>query len=58
MCNMKLTLLLHCTQAAYDKWLRAKHAAKKRHEELSIKRKKLKESTAQSQIATYNRFED
>jgi len=31
-------------QAAYDKWLRAKHAAKKRHEELSAKRKKLKES--------------
>ena len=36
--------LMLCAQAAYDKWLKAKHAAKKRHEELSAKRKKLKES--------------
>lgn len=48
-----ITLFLLCdymtvgavrAQAAYDKWLKAKHAAKKRHEELSAKRKKLKES--------------
>jgi len=45
-------------QAAYDKWLRAKHAAKKRHEELSAKRKKLKESMPQRQITSYNHFED
>ena len=30
-------------QASYDKWLKAKHAAKKRHEELNVKRRKLKE---------------
>lgn len=35
--------LLIFLQAAYDKWLRAKHAAKKRHEELNAKRRKLKE---------------
>lgn len=31
-------------KASYDKWLKAKHAAKKRHEELNVKRRKLKES--------------
>ena len=31
-------------QAAYDQWLRAKHRAKVRHEELNAKRRKLKES--------------
>lgn len=30
-------------KAAYDKWLKARHAAKLRHQELSAKRKKLKE---------------
>lgn len=31
-------------KAAYDKWLKAKFAAKKRHEDLNVKRRKLKES--------------
>ena len=39
---------LFCThntvQAAYDKWLKANHAARRRHNELDIKRRKLKES--------------
>ena len=39
-----MAVLMLCAQAAYDKWLKAKHAAKRRHEELSEKRKKLKES--------------
>ena len=30
-------------RASYDRWQRAKHAARRRHEELSAKRKKLKE---------------
>ena len=39
-----MAVLMLYVQAAYDKWLKAKHAAKKRHEELNAKRKKLKES--------------
>lgn len=38
-------------QAAYDKWLKAKYAAKKRHQELNAKRRKLKESVFLNKVA-------
>ncbi len=41
-------------KAAYDKWLKARHAAKRRHQELSAKRRKMKEAleTKESQHST------
>ena len=34
-------------RASYDRWLRAKHAARRRHEELNSKRRRLKEELEQ-----------
>ncbi len=39
---ISITLCIY-SQAAYDKWLKAKFVAKKRHDELNAKRRKLKE---------------
>lgn len=34
-------------RASYDRWLKAKQAAQRRHEELNVKRRKLKEQLEQ-----------
>ena len=41
-------------KAAYDKWLKAKHAAKRRHDELNVKRRKLKETLEMREVQSYH----